>query len=90
MNKKIKITAIQEPAIRYITTDGEKFEDPIRAEDHQYDIDTKNERKKCYEKYGIMTNMDILAPSDQIVKECPEILFYLVPGFELDYHDFVA
>ena len=89
MNKKIKITAIQEPAIRYITTDGEKFEDPIRAEDHQYDIDTKNERKKCYEKYGIMTNMDILAPSDQIVKECPEILFYLVPGFELDYHDFV-
>ena len=51
MNKKIKITAIQEPAIRYITTDGEKFEDPIRAEDHQYDIDTKNERKKCYE-YG--------------------------------------
>ena len=89
MNKKIKITAIQEPAIRYITTDGEKFEDPIRAEDHQYDIDTKNERKKCYEKYGIMTNMDILAPSDQIVKECPEILFYLVLDFELDYHDFV-
>ena len=36
MNKKIKITAIQEPAIRYITTDGEKFEDPIRAEDHQF------------------------------------------------------
>ena len=26
MNKKIKITAIQEPAIRYITTDGEKFD----------------------------------------------------------------
>ena len=47
MNKKIKITAIQEPAIRYITTDGEKFEDPIRAEDHQYDIDTKNEEKNA-------------------------------------------
>lgn len=31
MNKKIKITAIQEPAIRYITTDGEKFEDPIKG-----------------------------------------------------------
>ena len=89
MNKKIKITAIQEPAIRYITTDGEKFEDPIRAKDHQYEIDTKNERKKCYEKYGIMTNMDILAPSDQIVKECPEILYYLIPGFDPDYHDFV-
>ena len=54
MNKKIKITAIQEPAIRYITTDGEKFEDPIRAEDHQYDIDTKNERKnfKHSERYS--------------------------------------
>lgn len=89
MNKKIKITAIQEPAIRYITTDGQKFDDPIRAEDHQYDIDTKNERKKCYEKYGIMTNMDILAPSAQIVKECPEILYYLIPGFDPDYHDFV-
>ena len=89
MNKKIKITAIQEPAIRYITTDGQKFDDPIRAEDHQYDIDTKNERKKCYEKYGIMTNMDTLAPSDQIVKECPEILYYLIPGFDPDYHDFV-
>jgi len=89
MNKKIKITAIQEPAIRYITTDGQKFDDPIRAEDHQYDIDTKNERKKCYEKYGIMTNMDISAPSAQIVKECPEILYYLIPGFDPDYHDFV-
>lgn len=36
MNKKIKITVIQEPAIRYITTDGQKFDDPIRAEDHQF------------------------------------------------------
>ena len=53
MNKKIKITAIQEPAIRYITTDGEKFEDPIRAEDHQYDIDTKNERKKLPAAAGL-------------------------------------
>ena len=28
MNKKIKITAIQEPAIRYITTDGHKADSP--------------------------------------------------------------
>lgn len=63
MNKKIKITAIQEPAIRYITTDGEKFEDPIRAEDHQYDIDTKNERKKMlrkiwnHDEYGYISSI---------------------------------
>lgn len=90
MNKKIKITAIQEPAIRYITTDGEKFEDPIRAEDHQYDIDTKNERKKCYEKYGIMTNMEILAASEQITKEFPAILSYLIPGFSTTFYDYIA
>ena len=58
MNKKIKITAIQEPAIRYITTDGEKFEDPIRAEDHQYDIDTKNERKIWnHDEYGYISSI---------------------------------
>lgn len=47
MNKKIKITAIQEPAIRYITTDGQKFDDPIRAEDHQM---TKETLEKILEK----------------------------------------
>ena len=89
MEGKIKEVEAYEPVTRYITTDGQNFDDPIRAEDHQYDIDTKNERKKCYEKYGIMTNMNILAPSAQIVKECPEILYYLIPGFDPDYHDFV-
>lgn len=62
MNKKIKITAIQEPAIRYITTDGEKFEDPIRAEDHQYDIDTKMKEKMLrkiwnHDEYGYISSI---------------------------------
>lgn len=89
MDTKIKKAEVYEPVTRYITTDGRKFDDPIRAEDHQYDIDTKNERKRCYEKYGIMTNMDMLVPSDQITKDFPVILSYLIPGFDLEYFDFV-
>jgi hypothetical protein len=90
MDIKIKEAEVYEPVIRYITTDGEKFNDQMAARNHQYNLEIKDKGKKCYKKYGIMTNMEILAASEQITKEFPAILSYLIPGFSTTFYDYVA
>ena len=90
MDIKIKEVEVYEPVTRYITTDGEKFNDQMAARNHQYNLEIKDKGKNCYEKYGIMSNMEILVTSDQITREFPSILSYLIPGFSTNFYDYVV